>query len=49
MCRKNQLCGCALAAFGFGLLIGTCLESAFFCCCAGIGIMALGAWCARKK
>jgi len=49
MCRKNQLCGCALMAFGFGLLVGCCLESTFFCCCVGLGIMALGLWCNTKK
>ena len=49
MCRKNQLCGCALITFGLGLLIGTWLESGFFSFLIGIGIMALGFWCAGKK
>jgi hypothetical protein len=49
MCRKNQLCGCALVAFGFGLLIGTLLESGFFSFCAGVSIMVLGFWCTGKK
>lgn len=49
MCRRNHLCGCALIAFGFGLLIGTCLESGFVCFCIGIGIMGLGFWCMGKK
>ena len=30
MCRRNQVCGCVLIAFGFGLLVGLCLESGFF-------------------
>lgn len=49
MCRKNQLCGCALIAFGLGLLIGSCLESGFFCFFIGVGIMALGFWCSGRK
>lgn len=49
MCRKNQLCGCALIAFGLGLLIGSCLESGFFCFFIGVGIMALGFWCNGRK
>jgi len=49
MCRKNQLCGCALIAFGLGLLVGTCLEATFFCTTLGLGIMALGFWCNGKK
>jgi hypothetical protein len=49
MCRKNQLCGCALIAFGLGLLIGTFLESGFFCFLIGLGIVGLGCWCAGKR
>lgn len=49
MCRKNQLCGCALTAFGLGLLVGMCLESGFFCGCVGIGIIGLGIWCAKRR
>ena len=36
MCRRNQLLGCALLAFGFGLLVGTWLESGLFCCLFGL-------------
>lgn len=49
VCRKNQLCGAVLIAFGFGLLVGICLESTFFTCCMGIAIMGLGFWCCGKK
>ena len=49
MCRKNQLCGSALIAFGLGLLIGICLESGFFCFLIGVGIMGLGCWCLGKR
>lgn len=49
MCRKNQLCGCMLAAFGVGLLFGNFMESGFFCFCIGIGFMAAGVWCLCKK
>lgn len=49
MCRRNHLCGCALIAFGFGLLIGTCLESGFIGFCLGFGIILLGFWCMGRK
>lgn len=49
MCRRNQLCGCTLIAFGFGLLIGACLESGFFSFFVGVGIMMLGFWCGGRK
>jgi hypothetical protein len=49
MCRKNQLCGSTLIAFGLGILVGTLLESGFFTFCIGLGIMALGFWCVGKK
>lgn len=49
MCRKNQLCGSALIAFGVGLLVGMLLESGFFAFFVGIGIMGLGIWCIGKK
>lgn len=31
MCRRNQLWGCVLLAFGLGMLFGTWLESGLFC------------------
>jgi len=49
MWRKQQVCGCALVAFGLGLLVGMCLESGFFCFFAGIAIISLGCWCGCKK
>ena len=49
MCRKNHVCGCALITFGFGLLVGLCLESGFICSLIGLGIMILGFWCLGKK
>lgn len=49
MWRKNQVCGCALIAFGLGVLIGSCLESGFFSFCAGVIIIGLGCWCAKRK
>ncbi len=49
MCRRNQLCGAVLMAFGVGVLIGSCLESGFFCFCLGAGMIGLGCWCAGKK
>lgn len=49
MCRRNHLCGCALMAFGFGLLAGTLLESGFVSFFLGVGIIFLGFWCLGKK
>ena len=49
MCRRNHLCGGALIAFGFGLIVGMGLESGFFCFFVGISVMALGFWCLSKK
>ncbi len=42
MCRRNQLLGACAACFGFGMLISTCFESAFFCCCIGIIAISCG-------
>ena len=42
MCRQNQMWGAAVLAFGFGILVGTWLQSGFFCHLAGIGLIALG-------
>jgi len=49
MCRRNQLLGCTIIALGIGVLIGTWLESGFFChlfgfCAIGIGLVV----CKRK-
>ena len=49
MCRRNYLHGCCIAAFGFGLLIGYCLESWFVCFSGGVGLLILGLCVMRKK
>ncbi len=49
MCRKNQLCGSALVAFGLGLLVGMLLTSGFVTFVIGAGIIGLGCWCLSKK
>ncbi|MBQ2784994.1 MAG: hypothetical protein IJF02_00610 [Oscillospiraceae bacterium] len=49
MCRRSYLCGCALIAFGFGLLVGSCFESGFLSFSIGSAIIALGLWCMGKK
>ncbi len=49
MCRRNQLWGCCLIAFGLGLLIGLCLESSFVCGCIGAGAVAVGFSVLQKK
>ena len=42
MCRRNQLFGWILLAFGLGLLIGLCLESCLFSAVVGFGLTLLG-------
>lgn len=42
MCRRNLLLGIALAGFGLGLLLSCCFESALFCGCIGLMILAGG-------
>ena len=49
MCRKNQLCGCAVMAFGVGVLLGLWIEGGFFAHCFGIGMLLLGFCIGRKK
>ena len=49
MCRKNQLCGCALVAFGLGLLIGSTLQAGAFCFFGAVTVISLGCWCMKKK
>lgn len=49
MCRRNYLHGCALAAFGFGLIVGHSVESWLLCCCGGVGLLVLGFCVMRKK
>ena len=49
MCRRNQLLGIALIAFGLGLLVAGFFESVFFCGCIGVGIIVAGVVVAQKK
>ncbi len=42
MCRKNQLQGWAVIAFGIGLLIGTRIGGGFLVGCLGVGIIFFG-------
>lgn len=49
MCRKNQLWGLAVLAFGTGLLIGCWLESELAQICFGLVLMAGGFMALQKK
>lgn len=49
MCRHNQLWGFATIAFGFGILIGTWIESGFLTGCLGLGLVLVGCACLRKR
>lgn len=49
MCRRNQLWGYILLAFGGGVLVGTWLESGLFCHLFGLLAIFSGiAACQRK-
>ena len=49
MCRRNQLLGVALMAFGLGLLMATFFESGLFCGCLGFGDAAVGIVVLQKR
>ena len=49
MCHRNMVWGLALVAFGLGMLIGCSIESGFWCCVLGIGVILSGfVFCNRK-
>ena len=49
MCRKNQVWGRCAVSFGIGLLTGCSMESGFWCCALGIGVIVAGfIWMQRK-
>ena len=49
MCRRNQLWGYALLAFGVGVLVGTWLDSGLFCHLFGLLAIFCGWGICRKK
>lgn len=49
MCRRNQLLGLGLLAFGLGLVVGCWMESEFVRNCLGIGLIAVGVLVLQKK
>ena len=49
MCRKNQLLGVGIIAFGLGLLTATFFESGLFCGCIGVGMLICGIMLLQKK
>ena len=49
MCRRNQMWGLILMAFGLGLLIGQCLEQGFCCSMGGLVIVGVGFSVMRQK
>lgn len=48
MYRQNTMCGIAVAAFGFGILVGTWLQSGFACHLIGFGLIFLGLCVLRR-
>ena len=49
VCRKNQLLGGMLMAFGLGLLMGKCLEAGFMSTFFGLAIVVGGVAVMRQK
>lgn len=49
MCRKNQLWGWMLIAFGLGVLVCLGLSSHFLRCCCGFGGVCVGFIVLRRK
>lgn len=49
MCRYYLLWGCIMLAFGFGIIIGLCLEGGFFAHCLGLLLMVVGAALCKRK
>lgn len=49
LCRRNQLLGYSVLAFGAGVLVGLWINSGFFAHCFGILLMGVGMYIARKK
>lgn len=49
MCRRNQMNGCCLTAFGIGLLLGQWITSAFLCIVGGIALICLGCFILRQR
>lgn len=49
MCRRYELWGWLLIAFGVGVLCGIFLESGFLCSCIGVGMVAGGIVILQKK
>ena len=42
MCRKKQLQGWCLVCFGFGLMLGQCLDSWLWCSMGGLFLVIFG-------
>lgn len=49
MCRFHQLWGCAISAFGLGILVGIWLGGGFLCCCLGAGLIIAGILVLKNK
>lgn len=49
MCRRYLLWSAAMAAFGFGLLVGMWIEGGFLAHCCGMALLVLGVGTLLKK
>lgn len=48
MFRKNYLQGCCIAVFGFGVIVGRCLDSWLLCWIGGSTLLILG-FCIMRR
>ncbi|MBQ6719288.1 MAG: hypothetical protein IJN20_02930 [Oscillospiraceae bacterium] len=49
MCRKKQMQGFCCLCFGLGMMMGSYLESWFFCSVGGLALIFFGMMLAKKK
>jgi hypothetical protein len=49
MCRRNQLLGCCLFAFGLGLILGYGIGSWFWCFWGGIALLFFGLCTIKRR
>lgn len=49
MCRRDQLLGFCVVAFGLGLFVGNCFESGWLPVCIGVGLILGGLSLIKQK
>ncbi len=49
MCRKQQLQGWCLVCFGFGLMVGHCIDAWLYCGLGGFLLVVFGFFCMGRR